>query len=68
MVSCSINDDRRQLVHRHRIASEVPDVDIVQISWFNPQCPVHVDKSMYAGRAINFHIDVEHLALPALEF
>ena len=50
----------RQLVHWHRAAPEVPDINLVQVLGRAPQGRIHILEAVEAGGPVQFQVDVEH--------
>lgn len=54
---------RRELVHRHGLAAQVPDVDIPEVLRLPAERVVDVSKSVLAGSLVQLQIDVQNTSL-----
>ena len=54
----SANEFRREPVHRHGLAAQIPDIDIGQMLCWNPQRLINVFKTVQAAGPIQLQIDV----------
>ena len=61
------DEPRGQLVHRHRRAAQVPHIDAAHVVRGIAQCRVHILEAVQAAGAVEFQVDVHHLALGAAE-
>ena len=59
----SANEFRREPVHRHGLAAQVPDVDVAEVLRLPAETAVHILKTVQAGSAVKLEVDVQHSAL-----
>ena len=58
---------RGKLVHRHRGTAQVPHVDAAHVIGRIPQGIVHILETVQTGCPVQLQVDVQHLALGAVE-
>ena len=56
-----------KLVHRFRLATQVPDVNVLRMRLLDVQCLVHVIEAVQTAVGVQLKVDVENLALCALK-
>ena len=57
----------RQLVHWHRLAAQVPDINVLQVRRYQVEGRVNIFKTMQAARPVKLQVDIQYFALGAVE-
>ena len=58
-----------QLIHRDRLTSQIPDIDVLQVLWlFYTHSCIHIFETVQTACPVKFQVDIQHFSLCTVPF